>query len=84
MSIALVRKVSQELLYIAKAPQLKLGEDDFVQFPDVSHMTETFDKTQWKVKSGGVCDIVRYIHTCTGNCPSWEGAIVFGAPIVCM
>ncbi|CAN0530533.1 unnamed protein product, partial [Laminaria digitata] len=39
-----VRKVSQELLYIAKAPQLKLGEDDFVQFPDVSHMTETFDK----------------------------------------
>lgn len=50
MSIAIVRKVSQELLYIAKAPQLKLGEDDFVQFPDVSHMTETFDKTKWKVR----------------------------------
>lgn len=43
-------KVGQELLYIAKAPQLKLGEDDFVQFPDVSHLTETFDKTQWKVR----------------------------------
>lgn len=37
------------MLYIAQAPQLKLNEDDFVKFPDVSHLTETFDKTKWKV-----------------------------------
>ena len=60
MSIAIVRKVSQELLYIAKAPQLKLGEDDFVQFPDVSHLTETFDKTQWKVRRVGCAICLLY------------------------
>lgn len=42
-------QVSAELLYIAQAPKLKLTEDDFVRFPDVSHLTDSFDKTKWKV-----------------------------------
>ncbi|CAM9194238.1 unnamed protein product [Choristocarpus tenellus] len=43
-----VRLVSNELLYIAQAPQLKLNEKDYVEFPDVSHIDEAFDKDMWK------------------------------------
>lgn len=37
-------QVGAELLYIAQAPRLALNGEDFVEFPDVSQITETYDK----------------------------------------
>eukprot|EP00752_Nemacystus_decipiens_P016317 g14592.t1 len=41
-----VRKVGAELLYIAQAPKLALNDKDFVEFPDVSRITEPYDKKE--------------------------------------
>ncbi|CAM9376174.1 unnamed protein product [Scytosiphon promiscuus] len=41
-----VRKVGAELLYIAQAPRLALNGEDFVEFPDVSQITEVYDKKE--------------------------------------
>eukprot|EP00903_Cladosiphon_okamuranus_P005593 g5565.t1 len=41
-----VRKVGAELLYIAQAPKLALNDKDFVEFPDVSSITEPYDKKE--------------------------------------
>ncbi|CAM9614024.1 unnamed protein product [Discosporangium mesarthrocarpum] len=43
-----VRKVSTELLFIAQAPKMELKKEDRVEFPDVSHINEAFDKNMWK------------------------------------
>lgn len=37
-------QVGTELLYIAQAPKLALNDNDFVEFPDVSRITEPYDK----------------------------------------
>lgn len=37
-------QVGAELLYIAQAPKLALNDKDFVEFPDVSRITEPYDK----------------------------------------
>ena len=37
-----VRRVAPEILYIYQAPKLKLSDDDYVKFPDMSDM-EAFD-----------------------------------------
>lgn len=37
-------QVGAELLYIAQAPRLALNDKDFVEFPDVSRITEPYDK----------------------------------------
>lgn len=37
-------QVGAELLYIAQAPKLALNEKDFVEFPDVSRITDPYDK----------------------------------------
>lgn len=37
-------QVGAELLYIAQAPKLALNDNDFVEFPDVSRITEPYDR----------------------------------------
>lgn len=37
-------QVGAELLYIAQAPKLALNDKDFVEFPDVSRITEPYDR----------------------------------------
>lgn len=37
-------QVGAELLYIAQAPKLALSDKDFVDFPDVSRITEPYDR----------------------------------------
>mmetsp|Transcript_22067 Transcript_22067/g.34699 ORF Transcript_22067/g.34699 Transcript_22067/m.34699 type:complete len:312 (+) Transcript_22067:1-936(+) len=43
-----IRRVAAELLYIYEAPEIKLTKDDFVEFPDMSTITEKFDRKAFR------------------------------------